>query len=120
LRPARTIHARPASRVRHSAERAAAEIDDNPLLPCPSARPKSATRKVVIAVLADSRCLNFCGFGEIDRLGRSLDELHCRATSNDIVPSELLGLSYHLRARHRLDWITRRRGDSDLVRPRAN
>lgn len=37
--------------------------------------------------------------------GRSLGELHC------------LGLSYHLRARRRLDWITRWRGDSNFARP---
>ena len=39
------------------------------------------------------------------------------ATPDEILPPELLGLSYHLRARRRLDWITRWRGDSDLVPP---
>jgi hypothetical protein len=39
------------------------------------------------------------------------------ATPDEILSPELLGLSYHLRARRRLDWITRWRGDSELAQP---
>jgi hypothetical protein len=38
---------------------------------------------------------------------RSPGELHCGASLDEILPPELLGLSYHLGARRQLDWITR-------------
>lgn len=41
---------------------------------------------------------NLCGLGEIDRRVRSLVELDCGASLDEILPAELLGLSYYLQA----------------------